>query len=71
MVAMLDGLLNVAGTRQVLPFVLMLCGAPSADLWDGQCGSHHTRRRARGRFDALAVRPAQRTRSDSGGPSRG
>ena len=45
--AMLDGLLNVAGAGEALPFVLMFDGAPSVYFWEDDVGDIHTITRER------------------------
>ena len=55
--AMLDGLLNVAGVGQVLPFVLMFHGAPSAYLWEDDAGVIHTIRQGEGGEQGDALMP--------------
>ena len=55
--AMLDGLLNVAGAGQVLPFVLMFYGAPSAYLWEDDAGVIHTIRQGEGGEQGDALMP--------------
>ena len=55
--AMLDGLLKVAGAGQVLPFVLMFYGAPSAYLWEDDAGVIHTIRQGEGGEQGDALMP--------------
>ena len=55
--AMLDGLLNVAGAGEALPFVLMFYGAPSVYLWEDDVGDIHTIHQGEGGEQGDALMP--------------